>query len=107
LPITSVLVESTTVTEGNFPKLCVIVQLADAISKHCEYVPDAANTFSKSNIVHTLDGIVGQLILALVFTVANGSTNTPGVSVATTILVLAEFCQSHNSLLVIAFSKSS
>ena len=105
-PTTTLLSKSTTVTEGNFPKLCVIVHLMDATSKHCVYVPLSAIISAKSKIVHTFVGVSGQDMLAFAFTVANGSTNTPFDSVATTILELAEFCQSHISFLRTACSKS-
>ena len=52
---------------------------------------------SKSNTVHTLDGTDGQETLADKFTFANGSTNTPLSSVATTTLSDLLFNQSHNS----------
>ena len=59
-PTTTLLLSSTTVTDGYLPKLCVITHDAEAISKHSEYVPALAIIFAKSTIVHTLDGIVGH-----------------------------------------------
>ena len=105
-PTTTLLLSSTTVTDGYLPKLCVITQDAEAISKHFEKVPALAIISAKSSIVHTLDGTAGHVLLATTLTTANGSTNTPTVSVATTTLLLDEFFQSHKSFWIAASSKS-
>ena len=105
-PITVLLPLSTTVTDGNIPKLWVMVHLARGASWQKVKVPESAIISAKSSIVQTLLGVAGQDMLDCKLTLANGSTNIPSNSVATTTLVDAAFCQSHNPFSSTALAKS-
>ncbi len=97
---------STIVTEGYLPKLWVIVHTDAALSKHLVNVPSSARISSKSKTVQTLLGTDGQETLADKLTLANGSTNIPLSSVATTTLSDLESNQSHNCFCNTADAKS-
>ena len=98
------LFKSTTVTDGYWLKLCVIVQTINGLN--CENINVSLffNNSCKSITVQTLLGVIGHKILASELIGANGSIKSPARPLEITTLDALLYFQSEIALSITADS---